>query len=316
MNTSRSPARERLNSPLFKRILCALDVEQPTPSVLGLAGLIAERFAASLEALYVRPAAGFVSGIAEQSFDKIVDHLGGAPSVSVSLASGSPAQAILERATARGVDLIVLGSRERSDLGWQFRDDVVRDVSAMADCATLTVHERDQPASIDRILVPVDFGPATTSMVEWTSAFALRFGAKVQLLHVVSRERLSDRSASQRSRFCVVPGDAMAELAVLEQRLSARGVDVASQMVLGGCVANGIESYNEQGEYDLVVMGGGDAHHGASRLTRGVIASLRNRLPVPMLSVRATSFDASRPRARAIHVRRDADRRASVGLSA
>jgi nucleotide-binding universal stress UspA family protein len=318
MHTPRRADPERLNLPLFERILCALDVEHPSPSALGLAALIAERFAASLEALYVRPTIGSAASGADDSLEKLVERLGGARVVTASFASGAAAQAILERAGAARADLIVLGSRERSDLGWQFRDDVVRDVSAMAECATLTVHERDTPASIERILVPIDFGPATTPMLEWASAMALRFGAEVQLLHVVSRERLSVRSADLAQnvvRSAGVPGDATAELATLEQRLRAVGVDVTSQLVVAGNVATGIESYNDQGEFDLVVMGIGSAPQSAPRLTRGVIASLRNRLSVPMLSVRAASLDATRPRARAVF-QREPDRGAQVGLSA
>ena len=250
MNTPRSAAADRPNLPLFERILCAVDRQKPSLSASGLAGLIADRFGASLEELFVE--------------------------------SGPPAQAILERASRRRSDLIVLGARQRSDLGWQFRDDVVRDVSALADCATLTVHERDTPALIEHIVVPVEFGPATTGALEWASAFALRFGAKLQLLHVVSRQRL--------------PSDAAAELTALERRVRAFGVDVGCQVIVAGSTANGIESYNDQGEFDLVVVGLLGAPESPARLTRGIIPTLRNRLPVPLLSVRAAPVDATRPR--------------------
>lgn len=297
MNTLRSAASFGPDLPQFKRILCAVDVEQPTASGLGLAGLIAERFGASLEALYVGPSSG------EQQLSRLVEHLEPAVSGTARVSSGAPAHAILERASARDCDLIVLGSRERSDLGWQFRDDVVRDVSAMASCATLSVHERDSQSAIERILVPVDFGVATSSMVDWASAFALRFGAEVELLHVVSREqdapRVGDRAA----------------LSALEARVAALGVKVGSEVVVAGNAATGIESYNDRGEFDLIVMGLGGAPASPARITRGVIASLRNRMSVPLLSVRAAPGDTTRPRARLANEQRLAPSGARMGLS-
>ncbi len=244
MNTSRWAAADCRHLPHFERILCAFDVEQPSPDALGLANLIAERFGASLETLYV--------------------------------ATGSPAQAILDRAKASGCDLIVLGSRSRSDLGWQFRDDIVRDVSALADCGTLTVHERDTPPTVERILVPVDFGPTTESTLERASALALRFDAKVQLLHVVSHQSF----------------DAKTQLESLQERLKLLGMAVDAEIVVASSVAGGIESYNQRAEFDLVVMGSSSSRD-PSRLTRGIIATLRNRVSVPLLSVRTAPRQAS-----------------------
>lgn len=244
MNTSRWDAADGRHLPHFERLLCAFDVEQPSPDALGLANLIAERFGALLETMYV--------------------------------ATGSPAQAILDRARTSGCDLIVLGSRSRSDLGWQFRDDVVRDVSALADCGTLTVHERDTPPALERILVPVDFGPATESTLERASALALGFQAKVQLLHVVSHESF----------------DAKAQLSLLQQRLSSLGIDVAAEVVVASSVAAGIEAYNQRAEFDLVVMGSSSSRD-PSRLTRGIVATLRSRVSVPLLSIRTAPLAAT-----------------------
>ena len=293
----------RAELPRFERILCAVDLEQPTPNALSLASFIAERFSAELEALYVGPTTTCGDPAVVARLDQVVERLG-VLGTTARLASGSPAQAILERANSRRSDLIVLGSRQRSDLGWQFRDDVVRDVSALADCATLTVHERDIPAALERILVPVDFGPATTCMVDWACALAMRFGAEVQLLHVVSRER------------SVVGTHDQAQLSALEQRIRSLEINVGCQVLVAGSASNGIESYNEQGEFDLVVMGLGGEPQSPARLTRGVVATLRNRLSVPVLSVRAPSFDATRPRARAQTHQSPSDLGARAVLSA
>jgi nucleotide-binding universal stress UspA family protein len=268
MNTSRWAAADRRQPPHFERILCAFDVEHPSPAALELARLFAERTGAALDSFYAD--------------------------------SGSPARAILERASITRADLIVLGARSRSDLGWQFRDDVVRDVSALAECATLTVHERDSPAAVDHILVPIDFGPATQPVVERASALALGFGASLQLLHVVSHHSV----------------DESAQLSTLEQGLALRGVNVSAQVIVASGAAHGIESHNQRGEFDLIVMGVSGAPHSAPRLTRGVIATLRNRMSVPLLSIREGALDATRPHAKSAIPEQRLEAGARVELSA
>ncbi len=286
--------------PAFRRILCALDVQRPAPAAASLAALIARKFEAELEALYVSP--GAFDAEAEARLEQLVASLDPAVAGNARVAFGAPSLRICERAAHRWSDLVVLGARARSDLGWQFRDDVVRDVSATTHYATLSVHDRDRAASIERILVPVDFGPATSRMVDWASAFALRFGAEVQLLHVVSRERSAPRKGDR------------AALEMLERRLASRGVRVSSQILLAGNVAGGIEGYNEQSEFDLVVVGMGRLE-GRDRVTRGVVATLRSRLSVPLLSVHGSPFDAPRTRTRLLRAPRDVARGARLSVS-
>lgn len=300
MSTLRTAASSGPEQPAFRRILCALDVERPAPGAAALAGLIAGHFQAELEAFYVSP--GSFDAEAKARLERLVASLEPSIAGNAHVAFGAPAACIRERAMQRGCDLIVLGSRARSDLGWQFRDDVVRDVSATTSSATLSVHERDRAASIERILVPVDFGPATERMVDWASSFALRFGAEVQLLHVVSRERSAPRKGDR------------AALESLEARVASLGVLVGSQVLVAGSIAGGIEGYNERCEFDLVIMGLGQSDDGRGRVTRGVTATLRNRLSVPLLSVHASPFDATRPRSRSLNAKRESSH-AGVSLA-
>jgi nucleotide-binding universal stress UspA family protein len=284
--------------PHFERILCAVDLARPTPGSLSFAGLLAERFGASLEALYVKAESASAD---PEALERLLHGTPALTSASARVLSGQPAARIAERAESLNADLIVLGSRQRSDLGWQFRDDVVRDVAAVSSSAILTVHERDTSPVIEHILLPVDFGPATGVAVAWASSFALLFGAQLHLLHVVSRERHVARSAD------------LAELSALERQLSSRGIEVSSRVSVAGGAAIGIESYNDGGELDLIVMGVAEPSQVPARLTRGVISTLRNRTPVPLLSVRAPQLDATDPRRAEARV---AGRSAQAGLSA
>jgi nucleotide-binding universal stress UspA family protein len=117
----------------------------------------------------------------------------------------------------------------------------------------------------------------------------------VQLLHVVSRERSTVRSVDRAQnvvRSSNVPADVTAKLMDLERQLTRLGVNATSEVVIASNVANGIADYNDRTEFDLVVVGMSGPPQSPPRLTRGVVSTLRNRMSVPVLSVRATTLDA------------------------
>lgn len=296
-------------APTIARVLCALDVEHPIVGAISLAGLVATRFGVPLEVLHVEEGGGagplqnratrvaqlMASHNLGQRLDRLVSGRGDPESTTTRLASGSPVDSILERSAVSDNDLIVLGARQRSDLGWQFRDDIARQVSALAPCATLTVHDRDRADKIERILVPTDFGPVTNSAVAWALLFAQRFAAEVHILHVVSRERQTERSVERSgkvTRSSSVPADVSARSAELAAGLVAAGVRGTSDVVIAGGVVNGITGYNDRGEFDLLVLGLTGPARGAARLTRGLAATLRNRMSIPVLSIRQATVDS------------------------
>jgi nucleotide-binding universal stress UspA family protein len=296
-------------APTIERVLCALDVEQPILSAVTLAGLIAKRFDAALEVLHAEGPGGFrrfqtnadrveelmASHNAGQRLEQLVHGRGGPVATTTRLVTGNPVASILERTDVSESDLIVLGARQRSDLGWQFRDDIARQVSALAQCATLTVHDRDRPDRIERILVPVDFSPVTGRAIAWAGAFAQRFKAQVHVLHVVSRERQTERTVDRSQkvvRSSVVPSEVSARIVELAEGLTSQGVVATSEVAIAGGVVNGITDCNDRGEFDLLVLGLTGPPQGPARLTRGVASTLRNRMSIPVLSVRQPTPDS------------------------
>jgi nucleotide-binding universal stress UspA family protein len=300
-----------LEQPRIDRILCALDVEKPILSSLSLASLIASRFAASLEVLHAENTAT-ASGLGlfltdagrvgelmashntEQRLEQLVRDSEGSGPATTRFVLGSPVASILERTDLASSDLVVLGARQRSDLGWQFRDDIARQVAALAPCATLTVHERDTPCRIEHILVPIDFDAVSARAVAWAGAFAKAFDAEVKLIHVVSRERSMQRTVDRSEkvvRTSSIPSDVSASLAELANELTLAGARAKSEVVIASNVVNGITDYNDRGEHDLLVMGLSGPPQSPPRLTRGVVATLRNRMSIPVLSVRDATLD-------------------------
>ncbi|HWP06021.1 MAG TPA: universal stress protein [Polyangiaceae bacterium] len=296
-------------APSIERVLCALDVEHPIVGALSFAGLIATRFGVPLEVLHVeagrspwsfqnranRVAELMASHNVGQLLDRLVSGRGEPESTTTTrLASGSPVTGILERTAVSGNELIVLGARQRSDLGWQFRDDIARQVSALAQCATLTVHDRDRADKIERILVPIDFGAVTDSAVAWALLFAQRFAAEVHILHVVSRAQRSERhveGARKNTPSSRVPPHVSSRGGELAAGLVSAGVRATSDVVIAGSIVNGIANYSDRGEFDLLVLGLTGPPRGAARLTRGLAATLRNRLSIPLLSIRQATVD-------------------------
>jgi nucleotide-binding universal stress UspA family protein len=292
-------------APTIERILCALDVEHPIVGAISLADLVATRFGVPLEFLHVKEGASTgpfqsrATRVAElmaahnlgQRLEQLVAGRGDPESTTTRLASGSPVDSILERSAVSDHDLIVLGARQRSDLGWQFRDDIARQVSSLAQGATLTVHDRDQIDRIQRILVPVDFGPVTDSAVAWALLFAQRFEAEVHLLHVVSHEQQIQRPGKVK-RSSSISADLGKHSAELAAGLMGEGIRATSEVVIAGGVAKGITDYDDHGEFDLLVLGLTGPQRGAARLTRGLAATLRNRMSIPLLSVREPALDS------------------------
>lgn len=295
-------------APSIERVLCAIDVEHPIVGAVSLASLIATQFGVPLEVLHVEAAGSsgpfqsrstrvaelMASHSMGQRLDQLVAGRGDPESTTTRLTSGKPVASILERGAVSDNDLIVLGARQRSDLGWQFRDDIARQVSALAQCATLTVHDRDEPDKIERILVPVDFGPVTDSAIAWARLFAQRFGAEVHILNVVSREQHTERSvepSGKVKRSSSAPPHVSARGAALAAGLVDAGVRATSDIVISGGVLNGIIDYNDRGEFDLLVLGLTGPPRGAARLTRGLAATLRNRMSIPLLSIRQAAID-------------------------
>jgi nucleotide-binding universal stress UspA family protein len=296
-------------APSIERVLCALDVEHPIVGAISLAGLIATRFDVPLEVLHVeeggssgpfqtradRVAELMATHSAGQRLEQLVSGRGDPDSTTTRLASGRPVASILERSSLSRNDLIVLGARQRSDLGWQFRADIARQVSALAQCATLTVHDRDRVDKIERILVPIDFSDVTPSAVAWALLFAQRFAAEVHLLHVVSREQHTARSVDRSgnvTRTSSIPPGVSARSAELAAGLTAAGVSATSDVVIAGGVVNGISDYNDRGEFDLLVLGLTGPPRDAARLTRGLASTLRNRMSIPLLSIRQATGDS------------------------
>lgn len=155
-----------------------------------------------------------------------------------------------------------------------------------------------------RILVPVDFGPASTAAVACADDLARAFGARIFLLHAVDDPaatgvwtpevyvpaseamRHSLMQQAQRRLQAMVAGGPIAEL---DPQLDVRA----------GAPIPVIEEYAGEQRIDLIVMG----THGRTGLAHVLLGSVAERLvrtaPCPVLTVREDRESVSHRRAEA-----------------
>ena len=107
--------------------------------------------------------------------------------------TGSPWHEITELAASGKFDLIVIGTHGHTALKHLWLGSTTENVVRHAPCPVLTVREQplavflpgQNPIRARKILVPTDFSELSNKAVERAVALAHRFGAKIDLVHVL-----------------------------------------------------------------------------------------------------------------------------------
>ena len=146
-------------------------------------------------------------------------------------------------------------------------------------------------ARITRILVPTDFSATADAALEYAFVLAERFGASVQLLHVLDDPFVVDGMAAE-AYISEAPALRTAMLDDARERLRHRAIPRPAAAVpietevLFGHGARTIAEYAAERGVDLIVMG----THGRSGIKRALVGSVTERVVrsalVPVFSVR------------------------------
>jgi|RhiMethySRZTD1v2_1073278.scaffolds.fasta_scaffold00388_45 nucleotide-binding universal stress UspA family protein len=144
---------------------------------------------------------------------------------------------------------------------------------------------------ITRILVPTDFSATADAALEYAFVLAERFGAAIQLLHVLDDPFVSDGMAAE-AYISEAPALRAAMLHEAQEKLRNRATVNATRIsridteVLFGHGARTIAEYAADTGVDLVVMG----THGRTGFAHLLLGSVAERLvrtaPCPVLTVR------------------------------
>lgn len=172
----------------LRRILVPTDEAPCADRAFAHAAFLAERHGAELHVLRVLPVTGTEPGRPHQR-----PVPGGVRLVETTRQALDVADEIVR--TAGDVDLVVMGTHGRRGVARVAVGSTTERVMRAADCPVLAVGldaERSVPASVERVLVPVDFSDSSGPALAVADGLAAVYGARVDALHAAYVPDLPD----------------------------------------------------------------------------------------------------------------------------
>ena len=185
---------------------------------------------------------------------------------------GTPSRVILEYIEANDIDLVVMGTHRRTGLRRFVLGSVTEHVLRESPVPVLATRATEDPPTLPyrNVLVPTDGSDCATGAVEHALSIASACDARLHALNVV------DDAAIMGSPGGALPAGYLDNLEALGEETTdalastaeEAGVDVATA-VEHGRPSQGIRSYGDANDIDLVVMG----THGRSGVERFLLGS-------------------------------------------
>jgi nucleotide-binding universal stress UspA family protein len=215
--------------------------------------------------------------------------------------TGIPSEQVLAAAAAEDADLIIMGTAGKTGLAHVLLGSTAERIIRTAPCPVLAVRmdrseaERtgvstSHPASLDRIMVPVDFSDCSLDALEYAVAVAQRAQASVMLLHVME-------PVSYGLDFTVpLPAERERKREALTERLAGlvAALDAANvkseSLVRGGLPRDSILDAARAWSADLIVMGTHGRRGLSHALYGSVVESVLRKSHCPILTVRSPKF--------------------------
>jgi nucleotide-binding universal stress UspA family protein len=234
----------------FRTILVPTDFSDTATAALAWAKEIAGKADGTIDVLYADPflppphfTAAQVPNLAQDiERSKILakkelaryvsEHLGEGVRSEASVAQGLPVTEIVNRAEAKDVDLIVMGTHGRSGFKRMMLGSVTDSVLRQTDRPVLAVRAEEgvaTPVSIRKILCPVNFTGIAQRALQEAFALARLAGAQLTVLHV-REETDEEGEANEAIDRCLAPigdTDVQVERVVLEGHADVETVEYA-----------------------------------------------------------------------------------------
>jgi len=215
--------------------------------------------------------------------------------------TGIPSEQVLAAAAAEDADLIIMGTAGKTGLAHVLLGSTAERIIRTAPCPVLAVRmdrseaERtgvstSHPASLDRIMVPVDFSDCSLDALEYAVSVAQRAQASVMLLHVLEPVSygldftVSIKAEREHERKTLTE-----RLAGLVAALEAANVKSES-LVRGGLPRDSILEAARAWSADLIVMGTHGRRGLSHALYGSVVESVLRKSHCPILTVRSPKF--------------------------
>jgi nucleotide-binding universal stress UspA family protein len=266
----------------LERLLCPVDLREPSRAALACAAMFAEEFASVLDAVYVPegydPHSNRLFAPRTHAVQKLMTAHNLKAELSSLLGTRSPAvpstvevrwgrvlRVILEEARQRQSNMIIVGAPDQRS-SWRCTTRLADALATEAPCPVLTVPDQELSRKPSRILLAVDLSEATDYAVEWTALLASRFDASVEVVH-------PERGL----------GGSPKELQKIEGRFERAGVLATMRAARGASVLADVVGRRASGTFQLVVVG--LERRGARWLDASFVERLRGRANMPVLSV-------------------------------
>lgn len=292
----------------ISRILCPIDLSDVSRHTVDHAVLMARWYKAKITALHVcnpivMSSADFTqAGIAPPPVLTNIDfgelrtqvlacfEPAQSLDVEVVVESGTPANRILERASALPADLIVIGTHGVGGFEHLMLGSVTEKILRRAACPVLTVPPLARTTSrlpFKQLLCPVDFSESSLAALELAFSLAQEGGAKLTVLHVFDAgdEPLTDRPINVPEYRRRLERDLTVELEALVPDSVRRSCQPLTLTARGKAYRE-ILGIATQAGCDLIVMG----VHGRNALDLMLFGSTTNqvvrRATCPVLTLR------------------------------
>lgn len=275
----------------LNRILTPTDFSDCATGAVLYAKLLASRFGARLTLLHAAPPQPVfeplpVSGISffetieeEQSRAASAlesygaEHLAEFPESDLVLATGGPADSILESSRSLDADIIVMGTHGREGLSRALLGSVAESVIQRSDRPVLTVRPIEHSSRwprLARILCPVNYSAVAAKAYQHALFLASAFDAELTVLYLAEDAHIDDAIEAKRLRQWV--GDV--PLTVRATFLVDRG-EAAAQ----------VNDYALLHSIDLIVMGVKHTRRDTITVIGSTTATLTRQAPCPVLTV-------------------------------
>ncbi|MFA9517303.1 universal stress protein [Halopenitus sp. H-Gu1] len=284
---------------MFDHILLPVDGSEASQRAQQYAQVLANAFDAEIHALFVLENGGLIDDVADTSASNEIESELRATAestledvvsaceaesitVQTSIASGHPADSILEYIDTNDIDLVVMGTHSRGRLSRFLRESVAEQVAQAASVPVLTVRSREMDASpeIRDILVAIDGSESARHARAYAVSLANTFDATVHGLYVI--ESRFGNSGAIRD---LLERESKSVLQEAKANAAQAGLDLVPATREGKPEREIVKYADKQG-IDLIVLG----THGRTGLDRFVMGSVATSVvrnaDQPVLTVR------------------------------
>ena len=201
---------------VLKHVLCAVDLSSSSIPALSRAIELANVYGARLDVLHVLDAATTATEFLKSRRDDLLVHLRQMAeglvdrqrSFNASVAQGEPTSEILSYAHKHRPDLLVIGScSSRRPRPFVVVGQTARTLISGATCPVLVVPEAsatargNAPTTVRHIVCALSSGASRWTLKHAVS-FALKFGARLTILHVVEHDHNRSQADSELRELC------------------------------------------------------------------------------------------------------------------